>query len=871
MAGALTHRNAPPNATFSQQGQVDWVGLANHSVSFTVGVLSRLSKAGVDPLTVVRGRALFCNMQLSPLGQQRVFDALSALKSFSSFGQLIWLGFGVRHIVHELTGTEGGMTCVALSAALQVSYDSLFGAQVFQELSRRHGAPDNLLPSLHQWRALLHVSTGVLTTSKFPRLLDGFARILAPPRADSTLPQRYATTPSVIAQALCLLSDAANGRTASCTFAGGIDCAWVAAVAEWLYCLPVEILSEDSSETHYRSSPDGPSSSRSPRVLIIKCDDASSPVSALSKTFIIPSGGELIMEKYQNNPQDLSRSCFVRRSEWAHLLTDVFGKAIENLLQGQTGESFAYLLRHAINIGLIEASDHRISGNLLNSDNETFFEFAGTRLPELKSCLDRPAVRHDHRPWAKAIARRSMTMIRNACECPSCRDASDYRLPTSNEGPICLRRLAVTVLSLLHILYNVAVDPDITPLHYNIFHMYENVISREYCDSSSLLSKILTESSPSTVMGIFARGGPDVNRLYSGQYSALSMEGLCAYYHLLQDPNLSPKDAVRIHLLPGCIEHNEIQYRVVEDPQQPHDSERPFWSGFVTRPTDRIDFIVQETAHSDKISGTYRIHPNASDVRNSIIPYSYCFAVCEVIACAKILQQTRCLGSDCVDSGMIMMADESGSPTKNTAEINGEGKPEEQPNSSKLPVPGEQRDLAFEDRRTVSLSLLVSEFVLINANTKEQELKIHKFPVFSGIDKRGNSSTSVNFARLYAEAVLARRDRRRPISRIAVLGKFDDCALCLIEFANFRLRRQLLKWKLSRLLQKDVPGIIIHYLANGEERSRNTFMLKQAVDEAARGPSLEPDSSAPWTRAAAAMIIEARSTEGRRRRRRRSI
>jgi len=170
-----------------------------------------------------------------------------------------------------------------------------------------------------------------LTKSKFPRLLDGFAPILAPPQANSSLPQRFATAPAAIAQALCLLSDVAAGRTASCTFAGGIDCAWVAAVAEWLYCLPVEILSADSSETHYRSFADVHSSAQSPRILIIKSDDGSDPASVISKAFILPSGGDLIMDSHRNNHQNLSSSRFERRSEWAHLLSDIFGAAVASL------------------------------------------------------------------------------------------------------------------------------------------------------------------------------------------------------------------------------------------------------------------------------------------------------------------------------------------------------------------------------------------------------------------------------------------------------------------------------------------------------------------------------------------------------------
>jgi hypothetical protein len=870
MAGALTRRNAPPGATFSQQGQVDWVGLANHSVSFTVGVLSRLSKAGVDPLTVVVGRSLFRSMSLSPEGQDRVFKALSTLKSFSSFGQVIWFGFGVRHVVHELTGTEEGMTCVAISAALQVSYDSLFGAQVFRELSRCRDAPDSLLPSLHQWRALLHISAGVLTTSKFPRLLDGFARILAPARADSSLPQRLATAPAVIAQALCLLSDVASGRTASCTFAGGIDCAWVAAVAEWLYCLPIEILSEDSSKTYYRSSAIVPSSAHSPRILIIKSDDGSSPVSAISKAFILPSGGELIMASNKNDHQDLSSSCFQRRSEWAHILTDSFGEAVESLLEGQTGQNFAYLVRHAMNLGPSNALDDARSETLLDSDNETFSDFAGTRLPELKSCLDRPAVRQDHASWAEAAARNSLMFIRGACVCQNCNSQLFARrgyYSASIVGEVCLQKLANTILGLLRTLYNVAVDPYILPSHYHIIRMYGMLGDSITKGMTFPLTCIWGECRPFTVMKIFAgKDLDDIDIVTTRGWAAYTTEGLCAYYQLLENPNLSPKHAARIQLLPGCIEHHEIQYRLVEDLREQHDSKSPVWSGFVTRPSDRVDFIVQETAHSDKIGATYKIRPNTSLVRNSITPYSYGFPICQAVDYTKKFLHVRCQGNACSDPTVLKMVDEFGFPRKynltswrpppDTAKVIQQEWPEEQPTPSQVPAPGQQRHSVFENRRITSLSVLISTFSFVDSGPKEVQgkvpsgndfstykLEIHKFPVVSGIDSEGDCSTPMTFARLYAEVIHANRAVSSSGSSMAFFGEFDDCAVCLIKLTIDYFKTQRNKQGYG-FVQGEIIGTVVSYLANAEEHSRTGFMLKPAVDEDAGDLSSEPDSSA---------------------------
>lgn len=108
------------------------------------------------PITFEAGRAIFHDMILGPEAQMRVYEALSNLQSFSSYGIVIWFGFGARHIIDDLVATEQGIACVTVCAALRVSYHTFFAASVLQELSRRYAPPANLLPALHQWEARLY-------------------------------------------------------------------------------------------------------------------------------------------------------------------------------------------------------------------------------------------------------------------------------------------------------------------------------------------------------------------------------------------------------------------------------------------------------------------------------------------------------------------------------------------------------------------------------------------------------------------------------------------------------------------------------------------------------------------------------------------
>lgn len=59
-----------------------------------------------------------------PVAQGRISDAVIALRKFGSYGDIVWFGFGVEHVVTDLAETEEGLTLVAICAALSTTYDS---------------------------------------------------------------------------------------------------------------------------------------------------------------------------------------------------------------------------------------------------------------------------------------------------------------------------------------------------------------------------------------------------------------------------------------------------------------------------------------------------------------------------------------------------------------------------------------------------------------------------------------------------------------------------------------------------------------------------------------------------------------------------
>lgn len=122
---------------FPQQGAVDWTLLASRTASFTIDVLSRLSAANVDPYTLEVGRAISKQFSISRDGRKNVSDAVEKLSSHSAFGNVLWFGFGVRHVVRILPSTDEGLTCLALCGLLADYYDEDTASEVLHELVKK--------------------------------------------------------------------------------------------------------------------------------------------------------------------------------------------------------------------------------------------------------------------------------------------------------------------------------------------------------------------------------------------------------------------------------------------------------------------------------------------------------------------------------------------------------------------------------------------------------------------------------------------------------------------------------------------------------------------------------------------------------------
>ncbi|KAI3583978.1 hypothetical protein IWW34DRAFT_901915 [Fusarium oxysporum f. sp. albedinis] len=229
---------------FQQQGTVDWTRLLSGSVAFSVDVLSRLSRAGIEGFTICAARAIFSNVKIGPNGELRLHRALDKISAFPSFGKALWFGFGVKHIIWTLQESTEGLNCLSICACLTEGYPTIVSAKIIRELFLLYNPPAELTPALKQWFALVESSGGLLASSEFGLVLHGLTKLCL---RDGQPNLRGHGSPKDIALVLKQVFEVSAGHLDRLFLSGGADCAWIATVAHWLLDLRVEVQDQDGT------------------------------------------------------------------------------------------------------------------------------------------------------------------------------------------------------------------------------------------------------------------------------------------------------------------------------------------------------------------------------------------------------------------------------------------------------------------------------------------------------------------------------------------------------------------------------------------------------------------------------------------------
>ncbi|CAD6569916.1 MAG: hypothetical protein ASARMPRED_003311 [Alectoria sarmentosa] len=214
-------------STFSQQGTIDWTALGRMQLSASVAIVGRLAAAGIESLTVAVGQILCNRVPIGAHGEKVLMESMGKLKSFSAFGDAVWFGIGIRHVLRSLVHTAQGASCVALCAALAECNSRKASALVLYEMAKRSGSPQELSPSVSQWEAMIKTCSSIFTPSTFGIRVQQLLRL-----GGYNVASDEASDPRDIADALFAVGSVATGETACIKISGVASCVWVAAYAD---------------------------------------------------------------------------------------------------------------------------------------------------------------------------------------------------------------------------------------------------------------------------------------------------------------------------------------------------------------------------------------------------------------------------------------------------------------------------------------------------------------------------------------------------------------------------------------------------------------------------------------------------------------
>ncbi|KAI0475691.1 hypothetical protein GGR56DRAFT_525423 [Xylariaceae sp. FL0804] len=561
---------------FGQSGQLDWVGFLRGTAEASISILTRLSGSGVEPLTVLVAQKVCSPLRLSAEGHDKVTSALSTLKSFSSFGDVLWFGFGVRHLIRSLSTTREGLSCVSLCAALAVTHSPEVAARTLSSLADLNGAPRELSPSIAQWTRLVQTCSGCLAQSNFGDVVLGFTR---PGRLDnpSSFPATWhrhnsffeSSDPRALAEALRYLAMVSSGRLESIEFNGGLDCGWIGAVAYWLLGLSVSIAVGGDPAVFYNGT--GQHASTEAQIKIVydrNCGNSSETASlVMKKSHKLGGLSELIKEQLDPDSRGLRVQV-----PWETALTETFGSKPLSILVESLSTQFLTAVGSAASLfeSVAMARSDVDPSSLLQMNRDYlpgtygrgFVHTLWSRFPELPRTQQGQALDYLEPRFqeARMSYERAIQQLTSTCEC---------RRHGNGKALVCIVAFLETILYIARASPSLIVDKRVRPSMNGIYGIYEMMVMRRKLSPFEMLFKTessLDISSLGRATRIFRGTAPSTIRQGQSEAIAATVEsGLCYYVDSLRSLSDSPEHLARVHIVPGCIQLENRTFMEVRD------------------------------------------------------------------------------------------------------------------------------------------------------------------------------------------------------------------------------------------------------------------------------------------------------------------
>lgn len=550
-------------------GQVDWVALTSNTITGSTAILQRLSMANVDPYTLVVAQAVSSHFRMSLLGQRRVHEAVQDLKCFSSLGNAVWFGIGVKHIIRTLAETKEGTMCLTLCASLSEVFGANISAIILGELASVLRLPEGSGPSLPQWEHLVVTCGGTLAATRFPCVAehlmglyeghDGFQNIHNSRRMSEF---------NDVAQALGGVVEILNGSITSITLVGGAACGWIAAFAHWFLGLDIEVRrGDDEQEILYTSSLDG-------KVAISVIYDNRGYDMAIKRrdtTYVLRNLESLMAANYP------TVNWFSGRVPWDRALVTAFGSQARILIKKK---ELGMMLGAAASILLaISKADREVSFDDRSSEwpgygemsvGFGFLRSACDWLPELhgvsdaaEACVGEPLL------LAHATLNNAKNALSNMCTCRNHRSRDlGACLPALGELIIVLvwslsslhleTPLQPSLRALRHITLDSEFDITTGPHSFGVWGSWEgSLFSNPRTLTDGFYRKNIRWTAATVLGGDLAFSDRVDEKAFSARVydeSAFTNGGICFYYDILRGLTDRPEAVAVLNVLPGGIQ-----------------------------------------------------------------------------------------------------------------------------------------------------------------------------------------------------------------------------------------------------------------------------------------------------------------------------
>jgi hypothetical protein len=592
MSGQLQLGGSPSNPTFVQQGQVDWVTFANSTITGSIAVMQRLSAAGVQPVTVAGGLALGSRLNLGKRGQQNMDVALKKLSGVFGYDKLLYYGFGYRSFVNILTEKKVGVNLVALCACLVDMHGIPIAADVLAGLWKLEGFPDEFEPSISQFNSLVTACSGVVAGTTFGQTGDimlGDIRKLSQEKSKLTgLPAGSISNADDIAKALHGIFQVARGSIQQINVIGGPNCAFIGAIAHWLFDLTVYVQDESGAPIFQNTLQ---LETAQVKIQYSQMDQVSTELQIVSTTYVLGDHRKMLLR----HPWEDKLSLTIRTS-WDGCLERIFGSAFGQLISvphlfgeflGSAARIYAALAQAETDVA--NFSRHCFADFIDNTYGYGFIKSTKFIFPELGRVRDLESAMQNSMRVSSTRALSNIELVTSSltrlCDCNGClksggRDSNQ----TGGEGIAenCVVNTMITITYLIRLVASLERDPMLNPCITGMQQIYRKCQSRRVSQqiykhpglglhlSGGESMEVKVSITPSYLLAdvecLFTGYDPTAAEIRLNNYrTAFSNAGICCFLDILRYPSSNGADLRRIHVMPGHIQRGDREYTSVWD------------------------------------------------------------------------------------------------------------------------------------------------------------------------------------------------------------------------------------------------------------------------------------------------------------------